>query len=84
MVQPFEREALLDLVVNAIPLAILVLFGVLFTVSSPWGGFSLETALQLGILAVFGVGVVAVTYWVGKLVVAAEVHEDEAHVSDSE
>lgn len=84
MVQPFERETLLDLVVNAIPLAILVLFGLLFTLSNPWGSFSLATALQLGILAISGVGVVLVTYWVGTLVADAEVRGQEARASDHE
>ena len=79
MVQQYEWETLIDSVVNAIPVAILVLFGAVFTVTSPWGSFSLETALQLGNLAIAALSVVAITYWVRKLIAAAEARSEDHH-----
>lgn len=35
--QPFDRETLLDITVNAVPFAILVIFILLFTFVTPWG-----------------------------------------------
>jgi hypothetical protein len=50
--QPFDRETLLDVTVNIIPLGILIFFTVLFLVITPWGGLLGDDTLVTGI--VFG------------------------------
>lgn len=59
----FDRETLLDALVNIIPLAIIGFFAALFLVQSPWGvDGSLATVLQFGMLAVWAVLLAIVTY----------------------
>jgi hypothetical protein len=59
----FDRETLLDALVNIIPLAIIGFFALLFVVQSPWGlDTSLATLLQFGMLAVWAVLLAVVTY----------------------
>ena len=68
----FDRETLLDLTVNVIPLGILLFFFLAFVIVQPWGFDLLMSGLQLGIIAVTGVSLVILTYFAGKAVSTAE------------
>lgn len=63
----FDRETLLDALVNVVPLGILLFFTVLFVVSDPWSqGISFVRALQHSLIAVPFVGLALLTYWTAK------------------
>ncbi len=68
----FDRETLLDLSVNVIPLVILALFAVLFLVLSPFGFDSTITTIQFGIIGTMAFGLTVLTYYSGKAVASAE------------
>jgi len=68
----FDRETLLDLTVNVIPLGILLFFFFAFVIVQPWGFDLLLSGLQLGIIVVTGVSLVILTYFAGKAVSTAE------------
>ncbi|EFW92595.1 cox cluster protein [Haladaptatus paucihalophilus DX253] len=48
----FDKETLLDLTVNIIPLGILAFFLILFVGFSAWGGSTLVGAVSLGLVIV--------------------------------
>jgi len=67
-----DRDVLLDLSVNVIPLAIILFFVVLFLVVTPFGIDADATAIQLALLiAPFG-ALAVLTYYAGKAVVRDE------------
>jgi hypothetical protein len=68
----FDRETVLDLTVNFIPLGILLLFLVAYVVFTPFGFDSVITTLQLAIIAVAAIGLLALTYYSGMAVSKAE------------
>lgn len=68
----FDRETLLDLTVNVIPLFIILFFVVAFAVVNPFGWDGLISTLQFGILIVtFGL-LTVLTYYAGKAISSAE------------
>ncbi len=71
----FDRETWLDLTVNVIPLVILGFFFVLFVVLNPFGFDPVFSAIQLSIVGTMFVGLVALTYYAGKAISAAEAAE---------
>ncbi|MFB6150587.1 MAG: DUF6684 family protein [Haloarculaceae archaeon] len=73
----FDRETLLDLTVNVIPLGILLFFIVAFAVVSPWGFDPLTSGLQFAIVGVMAVLLSILTYYAGKAISTAE-NEAEA------
>lgn len=68
----FDRETLLDLTVNVVPLGILAFFFVAFAVVAPWGFSPLISTLQFAIVGVTAVLLVILTYFAGKAVSTAE------------
>jgi cytochrome c oxidase assembly factor CtaG len=69
----FDRETLLDLLVNVIPLAILLFFIGLFLAYDPFGyETSIYTYLQIGIVAVTFVALAYLTYVSGKAISSDE------------
>jgi hypothetical protein len=69
----FDRDTLLDLTVNFIPLGILALFVAMYVILNPWGWDSLYSTLQFGMIA-FWFGLLAVlTYLSAK---AIEIDEE--------
>jgi len=68
----FDRETVLDLTVNFIPLAILLVFVVLYLVFSPFGFNSVLTTIQFGIIGVMFVALAILTYYSGAAVSRAE------------
>ena len=67
-----DRETLLDLTVNIIPLAILAFFFVLFIVVSPWGLDPLFTTLMLGLIALHFVLLALLTWFAGRTIAKEE------------
>jgi archaellum biogenesis protein FlaJ (TadC family) len=79
----FDRETVLDLTVNFIPLGILALFFVAFIVFTPFGFDSVITTIQLAIIAVSGLGLLALTYYSGMAVSKAEKAQEGAETERS-
>ncbi|WP_435126791.1 DUF6684 family protein [Halobaculum sp. D14] len=69
----FDRDTLLDLTVNAIPLGIILFFVAVFLALDPWGGMdTLGKVLQMGLLAFPFVALAILTYVSGKAVAGDE------------
>lgn len=68
----FDRETLLDLTVNVIPLGILVFFIAAFAVVSPWGFDSVISGLQFAIVGTTAILLTLLTYYAGKAISSAE------------
>ncbi|HMB50676.1 DUF6684 family protein [Natronoarchaeum rubrum] len=71
--QPLDRETLLDIIVNAVPFAILVIFILLFTIVTPWGPRfgeenTLPTLIMYGHLLFTTLVLVVVTYVSAKYI----------------
>jgi len=59
----FDKDTILDLTVNIVPLAILGFFFLAFLVLNPWGGgFTLERGLQFVLVGWMFVGLAVLTY----------------------
>lgn len=73
----FNRETLLDLSVNIIPLGIMVFFLALFVLANPWGmGDPLMYWLMVLIIGHMIVLLAVLTYYSGKAIESGE-HADE-------
>ena len=68
----FDRETLLDLVVNAIPLVMMAFFIVVFAVFNPFGSDPAGTAIQFSIVIVTFGALFLLTYYSGKAISNAE------------
>ena len=73
----FDRETLLDLTVNGIPLAILLFFVVLFAVMTPFPSNSVVLAIQMAIVIITGFVLAVLTYYSGRAISKAEKENDE-------
>lgn len=62
----FDRETLLDTLVNVVPLGIILFFVVLFAVFNPFEGGLLERVLQYGLLVVPFVLLAYLTYLIAE------------------
>ncbi|WP_424019503.1 DUF6684 family protein [Halorientalis pallida] len=78
----FDRETILDLTVNMIPLGILLFFIVAFGLVNPFGWNNVISSLQFGILIASFVLLAILTYYSGKAISKAEAEmEDEDHTA---
>lgn len=68
----FDRDTLLDLTVNVVPLFIIAFFVVGFAVYPAFGTEFLPTAVQFGLLVVPFVFLAILTYLSGKAIAGAE------------
>lgn len=68
----FDEETLLDLIVNAVPLAIILFFVVVFAVLNPFGADPVTTVLQFSIMIVTFVALLVLTYYSGKAIQESE------------
>lgn len=68
----FDRETLLDLSVNVIPLGIILFFVVLFVVVAPWGYSPVDTAVQMSLLIAPFAGLAILTYYSGRAIARDE------------
>ncbi|MEZ3115871.1 DUF6684 family protein [Halobaculum sp. MBLA0147] len=89
MVATFDRDTLLDLLVNVIPLVIIAFFVGAFALFDPFQGDSLGRAIQLLLLLAPFVALAVLTYVSGKAIAGdekrAEVyHQGQATLPDAE
>ena len=89
MAATFDRDTLLDLLVNVIPLVIIAFFVVAFAVVDPFGGDTLGRALQALLLVAPFLALAVLTYVSGKAIAGdekrAEVyHQGQATLPDAE
>jgi hypothetical protein len=68
----FDRDTLLDLTVNVVPLFIIAFFVVAFAVFSPFGIDPMASSIQFGLLVVPFVLLAVLTYFAGKAVAGSE------------
>lgn len=80
----FDRETLLDLVVNAIPLGIILFFILAFALINPFGSDPVGTAIQFSIMIVTFVALAVLTYVSGKAISEAEEELEEQGLELSE
>lgn len=73
----FDRDTLLDLSVNVIPLAILLFFVVLYVAIAPFPENSVVLAVQLSVITITGVALALLTYYSGKAISSAEDETDD-------
>lgn len=64
----FDRETLLDLTVNMVPLGIMLFFIVVFVVVNPFPADPVGTALQMTIMVVMVASLGLLTYVSGKII----------------
>lgn len=77
----FERETLLDLTVNVIPMGIILFFVVGFGVVPAFGVDPVLTTVQFSLLVMPFLGLAVLTYYAGKAIERAEGgHEEPADV----
>ncbi|MEF8868518.1 MAG: DUF6684 family protein [Haloarculaceae archaeon] len=74
---PFDRETLLDLVVNAIPLGIMLFFIAVFLLVNPFGSDPVGTAIQISIVGVTFLALFVLTYVSGKAISESEKELEE-------
>ncbi|MGM0592314.1 MAG: DUF6684 family protein [Halobacteriota archaeon] len=68
----FDRDTMLDLTVNFVPLGIILFFIVGFAVVAPFGFNPMESSLQFGLLVVPFLALAVLTYLSGKAIAVAE------------
>ena len=78
----FDRETLLDLTVNVIPLGIILFFVVVYLVITPWKPDFFITVISMGLLVVPFVALAPLTYFSGRAIAEAEQAEASAAALD--
>jgi membrane protein implicated in regulation of membrane protease activity len=68
----FDRETILDLTVNMIPLGIMLFFIGVFLLLNPFGTDLVATALQMALMLVMVLALTALTYYSGRAISNAE------------
>lgn len=68
----FDRETMLDLSVNVIPLFIILFFVVVFVVVNPFGFSLVPTTIQMALLIVPFIALAVLTYYSGKAIAESE------------
>jgi hypothetical protein len=68
----FDRDTILDLSVNMIPMGIILFFIVVFVAINPFGSDPVATALQLTIVVVMFLAMGILTYVSGKAIAESE------------
>lgn len=78
----FERETLLDLTVNMIPLGIILFFVVGFAVVPAFGVDPVFSSIQYSLLVVPFLALAVLTYYAGKAIESAEEEAADGGVSE--
>ncbi len=73
----FDRETLLDLTVNVIPLGILVFFVGAYALIGSFPDDPVIVLIQMSIIVLTGVGLAVLTYFSGKAISGAEEEIDD-------
>ena len=79
MAATFDRDTLLDLLVNVIPLVIIGFFVVAFAVFDPFGGDTLGRAIQVLLLVAPFLALAILTYLSGKAIAGDEARAEVYH-----
>lgn len=74
----FDRETLLDLTVNVIPLGIILFFVVVFLLITPWRPDPFTQLISMGLLVVPFVALAFLTYISGRAIAQDEEKEEDA------
>lgn len=74
----FDRETLLDISVNVIPLGIIAFFVATYLLIGDYPSDPVVTAVQMGIMGLTAIGLVVLTYYSGKAIASAEEGEERA------
>ena len=80
----FDRETLLDISVNVIPLGIILFFVVTYLVVGDYPSDPLITVVQLSIMGLTGIGLLILTYYSGKAIAGAEAGEEAEALVEAE
>ena len=72
----FEKDTWLDLTVNLIPLAILLVFVATFLLLPEWGVDPVFSGMQFAIIGTMAVTLAILTYYAGKAIENAEAAEE--------
>jgi hypothetical protein len=78
----FDRETLLDLTVNIIPLGIILFFVVLFLAFRPFGVDPVATVISMGLLVIPFAALAVLTYFAGKVITEAERYGESETAED--
>ena len=81
---PFDRDTLLDLAVNAIPLGIMLFFIAVFLLVNPFGSDPAGTAIQISIVGVTFLALFVLTYVSGKAISESEKELEAKGIADAE
>ena len=73
----FDRETILDLSVNVIPLGMLAFFIVVYAVVGSFPDDPIVLVIQMSIILLTAGGLVMLTYYSGKAIAGAEEEMDE-------
>lgn len=73
----FDRETLLDLVVNGVPLFIMLFFIVAFAVVNPFGFDPLASGIQFALIVFPFVGLAVLTYFSAKAIAGDEARAEQ-------
>jgi energy-coupling factor transporter transmembrane protein EcfT len=68
----FDRETLLDLTVNIIPLGIVLFFVLAFALVNPFGWDGVFSTIQFALLVIPAILLTVLTYYAGKAISTAE------------
>jgi flagellar biosynthesis/type III secretory pathway M-ring protein FliF/YscJ len=68
----FDRETILDLTVNVIPLGIILFFAVVFLLVRPWEQNLFISLISMGLLVVPFIGLALLTFVSGRAIAQAE------------
>lgn len=80
----FDRETILDLTVNIIPLGIILFFVVVFLAVQPWGPNLYMETVSMGLLVIPFVALAALTYFSGRIISRDEGTTTEADLSSTD
>ena len=80
----FDRETLLDLIVNAIPLAMMAFFVGVFVLYNPFGTDLANQAIQLSLVTITFGALLVLTYFSGRAISKAEEELEEEEPEESE
>jgi len=78
----FEKETLLDLTVNVIPLGIILFFIGAFAVVNPFGFDAVFSGLQFSLMVSMFLLLAVLTYYAGRAIEGAEEEADHAAIAE--
>ena len=79
----FDRETILDLTVNIIPLGIILFFVAVFLLVRPWGPNLYMEVVSMGLLVIPFVALAALTYYSGRIISRDEAGGESATADES-